>query len=705
MMDELYVAGKAMKDLEILPAVRYPDIHMLGKGECLLFGIDNKKQFKSLRLLSKEDASSCWKHSKGNHHSFPAVRVMIPLLTEGESRKIDPEAWKRMDFNNKVLQLRSLNFESLNFREQVYLSDWSYQQLGPILECDDLETAALRQLIRCFPQKPQCRDFLKQMLSFLQEYLGTCTDEKAMDLIKDLLTGVWDSKKRCYVSHCMTYYDVYETGQFENSVFSSATARKLSEFLFRKESQNSNHEELISDPLSGRRDWGVGDKYPNPTIPVVGPTYLYSRNKNIPCLTRYGMSDTKAFQAGRSSVQLAQNALMALTKADRENLTWKKISSGRRKGADLLLAYASQMPENQAFLAQILGAPQTYSSINMDEVRYENQKDVFDDLCGQVLGALRSIQGIPSEEERNQIHMIILGTLDTGKKQIVYGNSLTVNQLCENLISWEKASHNCPVIKIPLLAKKRRNLYTPRCPGPDEICRLLKINCTWHRIMHPLNQSSISLSEIYQIYMPRRGAESLDPVFIRKVLLKSFNTVKYLMSMASAEITINNGIVSGSALFKQIDYVGYAVSFLSILLGYLHIRKEQYMENAPYNVGQLFKLADQLHKNYCVAVRNGGDKKKRLPPQLLGNAIFPIACVHPVEGLNRLRERIRPYIAWAETVSNEENSSFVRHILKEMANKAQYIAAHELPKEFSPEEQAQVFLGYLAEVNQKKEDN
>ena len=85
--------------------------------------------------------------------------------------------------------------------------------------------------------------------------------------------------------------------------------------------------------------------------------------------------------------------------------------------------------------------------------------------------------------------------------------------------------------------------------------------------MHPLNQSSISLSEIYQIYMPRRGAESLDPVFIRKVLLKSFNTVKYLMSMASAEITINNGIVSGSALFKQIDYVGYAVSFLSILLG------------------------------------------------------------------------------------------------------------------------------------------
>ena len=74
----------------------------------------------------------------------------------------------------------------------------------------------------------------------------------------------------------------------------------------------------------------------------------------------------------------------------------------------------------------------------MDEVKYENRKDIFDDLCGQVLGALRSVQGIPSEEEQNQIHMIILGTLDTGRKQIVYGNSLTVNQLCENLVSWER---------------------------------------------------------------------------------------------------------------------------------------------------------------------------------------------------------------------------------------------------------------------------
>ena len=160
---------------------------------------------------------------------------MIPLLTEGESRKIDPEAWKRMDFNKKVLQMRSLNFESLNFREQVYLSDWSYQQLGPILECDDLETAALRQLIRCFPQKPQCRDFLKQMLSFLREYLGTCTDEKAIDLIKDLLTGVWDSKKRCYVSHCMTYYDVYETSQFENLVFHPQQHGNYQNFYFERD--------------------------------------------------------------------------------------------------------------------------------------------------------------------------------------------------------------------------------------------------------------------------------------------------------------------------------------------------------------------------------------------------------------------------------------------------------------------------------------
>ncbi len=701
MLNELFTAGKAMAKLHVLPPVIYSDIHMMGKGECLLFTLDKTGMIRSLRMLLKRETSSYWKHSKGNHHSFPGIRVTTPLLTEEESKKIDQDHWGKMELNEKIAQIQSTNFDSINFREQIYISDWSYQQLYPVIECSDPKTAALRQLIQCFPRKSDSNHFLQQMLSFLQNYLMACTDEKTVDLIKDLLTGSWDSKKQNYISHCMTYYDVYEIDQFSNAVFSFHTAQKLSDILLREELKVSDSKKLITDPLSGNQERGIGMKYPNPNIPVLGQTYLYSRNKAIPCLNRYGMSDTKAFQAGLKSVQLAQNVLAALTDPDQEKYTWKKIASDRSKSADLLLVYASQISGNQAFLAQALSAPQSYSSIDDGQIVYGYRRQIFDELCQQVCKILQPL----SEDEKNQIHLIILGTLDPGRKQIVYGNSLTVHQLCENLTTWGKAYRNCPPVQIPFWEKTEKKLYGPLCPGPDEICRLLKINCTWYRILRPSDQSSVSMNEIYQVYMPRSGVRSLDPLLIKRVLAKVLGTVKYLLSMTSLEITVNGGIYYGSALYKQIDYVCNAVGLISILLRHIHIRKEQYMENAPYNVGQLFKLADQLHKNYCVAVRNGGDKKKRLPPQLLGNAIFPIACVHPVEGLNRLRERIRPYIAWAETVSNEENSSFVRHILKEMAHKAQYIAAHELPKEFSPEEQAQVFLGYLAEVNQKKEDN
>lgn len=42
------------------------------------------------------------------------------------------------------------------------------------------------------------------------------------------------------------------------------------------------------------------------------------------------------------------------------------------------------------------------------------------------------------------------------------------------------------------------------------------------------------------------------------------------------------------------------------------------MENQAFLLGRFLKLADQLHKEYCIAVRNGGDKTQPLPNQAHG---------------------------------------------------------------------------------------
>jgi hypothetical protein len=135
------------------------------------------------------------------------------------------------------------------------------------------------------------------------------------------------------------------------------------------------------------------------------------------------------------------------------------------------------------------------------------------------------------------------------------------------------------------------------------------------------------------------------------------------------------------------------------------IRKENYMLDVPFNIGQFLKLADMLHKGYCVQVRNrnSGNKQASLPAQLMGNEMLSIASENPVEGLNRLRDRMRIYLAWAQGATGE-NAGYAKWILARFEEVSRKIAnaEDELPERFTPVQQAQVLLGYLADIPYEK---
>lgn len=128
------------------------------------------------------------------------------------------------------------------------------------------------------------------------------------------------------------------------------------------------------------------------------------------------------------------------------------------------------------------------------------------------------------------------------------------------------------------------------------------------------------------------------------------------------------------------------------------------MFDVPFNVGQFVKLADMLHKEYTIQVRNNGNKQASLPPQLMGNEMLPVVAERPIEGLNRLRERMRIYLAWAYT-SVSENSRFAKWILARFEEVSLKIAAKDLPEYFNEAQQAQVLLGYLAEIPYEKKND
>lgn len=700
MLNELYELSRSLERHGLLQSTTHPDIGNVGKGYCLLIELDDNGKPRGFRILQKEQTVALWKHSKGNHNSFPAIRVQKPLLSAGESKKIDDTAWDKAKQSEKLLLLSQLDYSAVNPEcADVKISEWSANQLEPVLISEQPELAALKQLLSVFPRERQQSVFLQNLTPLLRQEILRCGQEDLLDLIKKLLVGTYESKSGKYVAGCMTYYDMYETGKYENLVLSSETQRALIQLLNSKHiAEGSEHQAgTVISPFSGTKTAGIGDKYPNPNIPLLGLTYLYSKKSDTPCLTRYTMTGAEAFQAGINEIRAISDALAFLTADSRKDRSWRTMTDSNREKPNLLLAYLPDDPQNNAYLAKILGDPS--DSDDPEEYR-ETAEAVYEALCKQVLG---NLEDALRKNPNAKVNLILLETLDPGRKQVVYETSFTAQRLRENLITWDAASQNTPPIVIRVRDKKGDIFVKPICPGPSEICQLFKINYTRSGSGKPMKQSDASLHEIYRLYMPdlQTDRSQLVERFFRLAVQKS----RWLLGDMAYQQIVDYALPPTKQFRTQARQAAMFASLLSILLYLAGIRKENYMLDIPFNVGQFLKLADMLHKEYCVQVRNSGNKQASLPAQLMGNEMLAIASENPVEGLNRLRDRMKIYLAWAGSTTGE-NAGLAKWILARFEEVSMKIAAaeDELPEQFSPAQQAQVLLGYLAAIPYEKKE-
>ena len=120
------------------------------------------------------------------------------------------------------------------------------------------------------------------------------------------------------------------------------------------------------------------------------------------------------------------------------------------------------------------------------------------------------------------------------------------------------------------------------------------------------------------------------------------------------------------------------------------------MKAAPYLIGRLLSLADQLHYHYCVHARNKPGtppEKLSIPPQLMGNALMSTALEEPVKALALYCNRILPYEAWAKTASGDE-ARLGRYFLAELGKVCNELG--DIPKRCVDADKAQMLIGYLA---------
>jgi hypothetical protein len=144
-----------------------------------------------------------------------------------------------------------------------------------------------------------------------------------------------------------------------------------------------------------------------------------------------------------------------------------------------------------------------------------------------------------------------------------------------------------------------------------------------------------------------------------------------------------------------------AVAVFGILLDALWSKKEAYMMEAPFQIGQVLALADTLHKDYCIVVRKG-----QMPNTLIGTSLMRRALDNPVGALADLSERMMEYLRWAKVaqISQEWPNEDQRRIAVNEARKRlrQYqplagkLGNADLPTESNDITKAQLLLGFLA---------
>lgn len=697
MLNEGLMAAKALKHFDLLPIPGHPDVKQVGKAECLLVILRSDGIPEELELLSKAETAKLWKHAKGNHNSFPAIRVKKPLLSAAESKKLEEISWDKLDAAAKKEALLTLDFSSANPTcRDFHIAPWTQEQLRPVLACERPELTNLGQLIRLFPkdedQETFNRELLKQTAVFIET--ETLTDEQ-LDFLKQLLVGKKEWKTGGRVSGCMTYFDVFYRDDFP-SVLSPETGKALSNLLRQAGEQNPKEKNGIGiSPLTGERVQFIEGKYPDPNLPVIGPTYLYSKKRDIPCLERYGMTGLMAFSAGREEADRISGALQYLTREERRRKTWKLMGSVCRNQPQLLIAYLEDDPANDMLLAEILSG----SESKEDEIA-----DGFEVLCEQVVGPLEKVI---NKNPDSKVELILLEKIDAGRRQVSYEDRISAQQLVDAMKDWSKALRNLPEIKIHIFPPQRKNWRArrPRSLGPYEICELLKLCYGKSAVKRKLQHSPVTLQEIYSIYIPRGKGSHTWTELVEKLQEYALERGRYLLWDIGGYNISSFGGKTGKVTKYDIEDVYRAYQFL-LLLGILlyqkGIRKEKYMKETAYSLGQLLYLADILHREYCVFLRNGGDREKPLPSNLIGNEVLLIAAENPNEALARLRERIRIYVNWAKR-ETQEKSGYAKWAMMKIEEVSTRIGTS-LPERFSKAEQAQVLLGYLGGISSAKND-
>jgi hypothetical protein len=393
--------------------------------------------------------------------------------------------------------------------------------------------------------------------------------------------------------------------------------------------------------LTGKMSGLQVDNFPQPKLPTIGQMFLFAKNEDIRAAYRYGRFAEDAMHVGSDLVSRLAGALELITADHRRGRTWRSIPSEKPKESDLLLAFVDQVPD----------VPLADAMAGTEDEEPNGDGEVIDGRAAFLTRTERIIDAVKAkigaDFRRTPVTLCVLRKVDVGNAKVILHRAVTVEELYVSARAWREAESNLPSwLEMPVKGRRRRPPHVAPLQLPGATRALFIREGLEPARVEPVG---ITAQNALTLFLNDSGAQRVAWGALGLVLQRQGRL------LSGAAHALRKGNRQKHALDFDSSAALRAVTLLGVLIAKLD-RRENYMDNIPFKLGQLLAVADTVHVGYCMDVRQGD-----VPPTLLGNSVLATAQSDPMKALAVLSRRWAPYAAWAKRPKVREQAERLKN--------------------------------------------
>lgn len=625
MLNDLHAIERGLATAGISTTPRHPDMKDMAKGWAICVRLAASGSIDEIELIPEAGRGNVWTLRDGQHNGFPGLKTGGALLA------LDQDMIDRHNQNwNGDKQAPSRRAELLRLLSQAYLdmrqvAAWPSaahrKRIVERLNClrelaHNPETASVPAAFERFLKALDgSSPFLEQLLSAVTSKLHRGADDW-LEPARTLLLGP------APLAIDVPIVDFPRNAGDRRQV--SAVSIAL----------NGDPAPPIHDEyqcaFSGKSAKLHSGNFPQPNLPGLGQSYVFSRNSDIPSLARYGRSADMSFSIDSGLVLRLAGVFDVLTSEDRKGNAWRLIPPEAGDKPDLLLVSLPQAMTEP--LADALA----------EDVETIGGETRLNELAARVITTSKGNDG----DAPDDMIVLVLRAVDPANRKAIYHRRMSATALSVAAEYWQRALRNLPDwISLPLPVKGQKQLVQQR----------------------PFSVTPLSITPISRVLYANGGRRKVDvagttsaaafALFLRDgdVTQRARQSLRLLVARHGPLLAgIAAARAKGTEHLKAFDPSTdlrrdalKSVTWIGSLLYNCNRAKERYMSETAFRLGQLLAAADTIHVGYCADLR-GGD----VPPTLLGNSVLTVAGADPLRALAILQTRIKPYLGWARRVEH-----------------------------------------------------